>query len=449
MPAARRLLLLEFNELCPGLIDSFMAEGTLPNFQRLRRRSHAYITHTSEALLEPWVQWVTVHTGVPLTEHGIVDLDEAGKLKHEAFWDGLKSDNVLLMCPMNVRFERTDRSIFMPDPWAASQTPSPEIEPFYRFVRSTVNTHARSQRLDKKVALDAVRYLVSHGMRVRTAVSLLRQLVQERVGSQDVRWRRAALLDKLNWDVFTHFWRGDRQPKVGVFFSNATAHYQHKYWRHHQPEVFSLKPDEHELRSYGDAIRFGYKCLDKLLGQALSIAGEDTAIVLCTALSQEPMLDYETRGGKAMFLPRDFQQLLNIFGVQAEVRIEPIMAEEARLHYERAEDAELAVARLQAASTSEGLSLFKLRGFDGRSFIIGCAVFANEVEPTTRICLGDRAVADFRDHFIAMPTITSAKHHPDGLLWVALPTGTASAEVKHIPLTQVRSRFEEILSLQA
>lgn len=449
MPAAHRLLLLEFNELCPGLIDTFMAEGSLPNFKRLRERSHAYITHTSEALLEPWIQWVTVHTGVPLDEHGIVDLDEAEKLKHEAFWDGVKSDNVLLMCPMNVRFNRTDRSIFMPDPWAASQAPSPDIEPFYRFVRSTVNTHARAQGLDKKVALDAVRYLASHGMRVRTAVSLVRQLVQERVGSHDVKWRRATMLDKLSWDVFAHFWRGDRQPKIGVFFSNATAHYQHKYWRHYQPDVFSLKPDKNELRSYGEAIRYGYKCLDELLGKALRIAGPDTAIVLCTALSQQPMLDYEERGGKAMFLPKDYPQLLNILGLQAAPRVEAIMAEEARLHYERAEDAELALARLQAVTTSEGLALFKLRGFDGRSFIIGCAVFANEVEPTTRICLGDHAVADFRDHFIAMPTTTSAKHHPDGLLWVALPAGTASAEVEHIPLTQVRTRFEEILALTA
>src|SRR5687768_10063457 len=161
--SGRRLLLLEFNELCPGLIEKFMAEGALPNFKRLRERSRAFITHTSEAVLEPWIQWVTVHTGVPLDQHGIVDLDEAAKLKHEAFWDGLKSDNVLLMCPMNVRFERTDGSIFMPDPWAASQTPSRDIEPFSRFVRSAVNTHARASGFEKKVAIDALRYLVKHG----------------------------------------------------------------------------------------------------------------------------------------------------------------------------------------------------------------------------------------------------------------------------------------------
>lgn len=446
MTASARLLLLELNELCPSLIERFMAQGYLPNFKKLRERSRAFITHTNEEVLEPWIQWVTVHTGVPLDEHGIVDLDEAAKLKHHTFWDELGSDNVLLMCPMNVRFERKDGSIFMPDPWAASQVPSPEIEPFHRFVRAAVNTHAQSRGIDKRDAMKAVRYLAGHGMTPGTALSLVRQLMQERIGGKDVKWRRATILDRLCWDVFSHFWRSDRHPRVGVYFSNATAHYQHKYWRHHEPEVFSLKPDAEELRSYSEAIRYGYQRHDELLGKAMKIAGSDTAIVLCTALSQQPMLDYETRGGKSMFMPRDFEPLLEAVGAPANARAEQIMAEEARLHYENAADAELAYAKLQEAKTGEGLALFKLRGFDGHSFIIGCAVFTSEVTPSTQILAGGRPVGAFHEHFVPMPTTTSAKHHPDGLLWVALPTGEANSEAEHIPLTQVRTHFDQILA---
>ncbi len=447
--SARRLLLLEFNELCPGLIEKFMGEGYLPNFKRLRERSRAFITHTSEAVLEPWIQWVTVHTGVPLDQHGIVDLDEAGKLQHEAFWDSLKSDNVLLMCPMNVRFNRTDGSIFMPDPWAASQAPSPEIEPFYRFVRSAVNTHARSNGFDKKVAVEALQYLAKHGMKIGTFLTLVRQLIHERIGSTDVKWRRATMLDKLSWDVFSHFWRSDRRPRIGVFFSNATAHYQHKYWRHHEPEAFSLKPAAEEMRNYGKAIRYGYQGLDDLLGKALDMAGPDTAIVLCTALSQQPMLDYEARGGKSMFLPKDYKPLLELFGAPVNARVEQIMAEEARLHYEDTLDAQQAYARLQEATTSDGHPLFKLRGFDGNAFIIGCAVFTNEVTAKTRVLSPSGQIADFHQHFLPMPTTTSGKHHPDGLLWVAAPAGKTNVEVEHIPLTQVRTHFDEILALRA
>ena len=111
-PRNQRLILLEFNELCPHLVDRFIGEGALPNFKRLRDASETFITHTNEEVLEPWIQWVTVHTGVPLSEHGIKDLDEAEKVAHNTFWDGLAEENVLLMSPMNVKFRR--QSIVVP-----------------------------------------------------------------------------------------------------------------------------------------------------------------------------------------------------------------------------------------------------------------------------------------------------------------------------------------------
>src|SRR5271154_6876537 len=160
----QRLILLELNELCPHLVEQFIGEGLLPNFKRLRDASETFVTHTSEEVLEPWIQWVTVHTGVPLSEHGITDLDEAEKIKHNAFWDALDKENVLLMSPMNVRFLRRDQSLFMPDPWAASQVPSAELEPFYRFIRAAVNNHARTDRLEIKDAATAARFLLRRGL---------------------------------------------------------------------------------------------------------------------------------------------------------------------------------------------------------------------------------------------------------------------------------------------
>ena len=187
----QRLILLEFNELCPHLVEQFMSEALLPNFKRLRDASETFITHTSEEVLEPWIQWVTVHTGVPLSEHGIKDLDEAEKVKHSTFWDGLDKGNVLLMSPMNVKFRRRNQSLFMPDPWAASQAPSEELEPFYKFIRAAVTSHARTDRLDIKDAASAARFLLGHGLAFDTISAALSQLFAERSGRRDVKWRRA------------------------------------------------------------------------------------------------------------------------------------------------------------------------------------------------------------------------------------------------------------------
>jgi Type I phosphodiesterase / nucleotide pyrophosphatase len=448
----QRLILLEFNELCPQLVDRFIDEGALPNFKRLRDASETFITHTNEEILEPWIQWVTVHTGVPFSEHGIKDLDEAEKVTHATFWDGLTEENVLLMSPMNVKFRRRNQWLFMPDPWAASQAPSAELEPFYNFVRAAVNSHARTDRLDLKIAGRAVRFLLAHGLTGKTLAAAFRQVLAEKVSRRDVKWRRATILDRMLWDVFAHFWRGPRQPRVGIFFSNATAHYQHKYWSHHDPSLFALKPNTAELETYRDAIRFGYQAHDRLIGKAMALAGSGTAIALCTALSQQPMLDYEIRGGKHMFLVKDFAALQKAVGINVPARAEALMAEESWLHFATAEEGADGYDKISAAKTSDGRALFKLRGFDGKSFVVGCAVFASEVDAHTRVISPAGASLPFHEYFLQMDTVTTAKHHPDGIFWImsghSSRQGPKAGFAETLPLTDVRGKLEQALAFE-
>ena len=453
-PAQRnqRLILLEFNELCPHLVDRFIEEGALPNFKRLREASETFITHTNDEVLEPWTQWVTVHTGVPFSEHGIRDLDEAEKVTHNTFWDGLAEENVLLMSPMNVKFRRRNQWLFMPDPWAASQVPSAELEPFYNFIRAAVNSHARTDRLDLKVAARAARFLLAHGLTIDTLAAAIRQLFVERFGGRDVKWRRATILDRLLWDVFAYFWRGPRQPRVGIFFSNATAHYQHKYWSHYDPSLFSLKPDAAEVETYGNVIRFGYQAHDRLIGKAMALAEPGTAIALCTALSQQPMLDYEVRGGKHMFLVRDFAALQAALGVRCSGRAEALMAEESWLHFATEAEGADGYRKFSSAKTGDGRPLFKVRGFDGKSFVIGCGVFASEVDAQATIVNAAGASMRFHEYFLQMETVTTAKHHPDGIFWIMSGQRSRQASrtsfAETLPLTQVRGKLEQALAFE-
>jgi hypothetical protein len=67
MVPAVKVILLELNELSPDLMSRFIDEGELPNFRRLRAQSTLYTTDADEdpPSLQPWIQWITVHTGVP------------------------------------------------------------------------------------------------------------------------------------------------------------------------------------------------------------------------------------------------------------------------------------------------------------------------------------------------------------------------------------------------
>ena len=77
----RPVMMLEFNELSPTLIHQFMGQEHLPHFKRLYNESQVYVTDAQEKqeALEPWIQWVTVHTGLSYDEHGVFYLGDGPK----------------------------------------------------------------------------------------------------------------------------------------------------------------------------------------------------------------------------------------------------------------------------------------------------------------------------------------------------------------------------------
>ena len=214
-----------------------------------------------------------------------------------------------------------------------------------------------------------------------------------------------------------------------------------------------MKPVAAELETYGNAIRFGYQAHDRLIAKAMALAETGTALALCTALSQQPMLDYETRGGKQMFIVKDYAALLTALGTIATGRAETLMAEESWLHFTTEADGADAYRKVAAAKIADGRALFKLRGFDGKSFVIGCAIFASEVNDHTTIVNEAGAAIPFDAHFLRMSTVTTAKHHPEGIFWMMSGRPSSSARlpgpVERLPLTDVRGKLEQALSFEA
>src|SRR5690606_33211001 len=121
-----------------------------------------------------------------------------------------------------------------------------------------------------------VRFMVTHGLKPSTVAQILRQLGAERAKDGRLSWRRVALLDRLQFDVFRHYYRRYR-PDFASFFVNSVAHLQHSYWRHMEPEAFTVRPGAAEMEIYGDAIRFGYRAMDKVLGGFLELARQEDA----------------------------------------------------------------------------------------------------------------------------------------------------------------------------
>ncbi len=157
----RRTIQIEFNELSPALIDEFIAAGELPNFRRLRDTCEVFVTDASNEInLEPWVQWPTLHTGIPDRDHGIQHLGEADLVAGRGIARELAAAgfSVGVFGSMNLDYGPLDGFV-VPDPWNADLTPHPAaLSAFTKFVVSAVQENS-ADRLDKRAALPFVSYL--------------------------------------------------------------------------------------------------------------------------------------------------------------------------------------------------------------------------------------------------------------------------------------------------
>lgn len=441
-------ILLEFNELSPSLMSRFMAEGRLPNFKRLHDESRVFTTDAAEEQehLDPWIQWVTVHTGVGAAVHGIRTLGEAAKLTQKGLTQLLTEagGRVLIFGSMNVRYDESANGCVVPDPWAVDAEPHPaELIPFYRFIQRNVLDHTREvDGLSAADYLAFLRFMLTHGLSLSTVLVAAKQLAVEATGRY--RWKRVAILDRLQWDTFRYYYRQIR-PHFATFFLNSTAHLQHKYWRNMEPDKFKIKPPAGEQAELQNAILFGYQQMDRLIGRVLRLAGKQTVVIFCTALSQQPCLIYEESGGKTIYKARDIDELLRFAGVEKSYDYIPVMAEEFRLSFGSQPEASRALPALSSLRVENEAALRLSQ--DGAQLFGGCRIF-RQLPPDAILesgAIGSRI--RFFDMFYQAGGIKSGMHHPDGMLWIRLPDRGHSVASERVPLGSVAPTILRVLGV--
>jgi hypothetical protein len=419
-----RVILIEYNELCPPLLDRWMAAGDLPNFKKFYDSSDVFITEaddSGEMILEPWIQWYSIHTGVPYRDHHVFHLTDGARADHADVWRILHaSGKQVWNCgSMNCRGFSFPGSAFLPDPWSTTeQAYPPEIEKARRFISHNVQQYTNSEAAQKwRTAAEFVTFMASHGLRPTTTSAILQQIASEYYKKGATRWRRAALLDKMQFDLFKYYYRHLR-PDFSSFFVNSTAHLQHAYWRHMEPELFAVRPTAEEVALYKNAIFYGYQEMDWLLGQFLTLSEAGTRLILATGFSQQPWPhDDEFFGeGVCYYKPRDPHVLLSNVGIYPN-KLLPLMTPRYIAHFDDATAVEAAKEKL-ATITFKGQQLIGVTSSEPETLVFGNKI-RYQVPNGSRVEVKDTARSvDFYDWFYKVEEMRSTEHHPDGYLWV-------------------------------
>lgn len=415
---ARPIILLEFNELCPDLLADWMDQGLLPNFRRFYQDSRVFTGQadvTEPEHLEPWIQWYSLHTGFSYDQHGVYHLTDGPRRGLKDIWRLLLDHGYRVgnCAGMNAPGFQAPGSFYLPDPWCNSETPYPaELSAYQRLVLNKVQENSNAAAaLGGKAYLDFLGFWTTHGLSAQSVGGAVRQLLREAVDSEQA-WRRAALLDKVQFDLFAHYWRRLR-PDFASFFINSTAHFQHAYFHLLQPESFDGELRRADDPAHKDAVLFGYQEMDKLLGRFFRLEAQGALLAFATALSQGPNI----RAGLTYYRPHDIDGLLRELKVEP-ARLLPVMAHQYSAEFPDQASADAAREPLRSV-LYRGSPLFDISSRQQpRTLFFGVGLHA-EVPHDAVVTFADAPDrrAGFHDLFYRMPHTKSGAHRPESALW--------------------------------
>ena len=109
------------NEINFDIVKGYISRGEkLNNFKSIIEGNFLN-THSEEEyeLLEPWIQWPSIHIGKNFAEHKIFRLGDIVNSDEKQIFEVLENDGykVGAVSPMNCKNELKNPLFFIPDPW--------------------------------------------------------------------------------------------------------------------------------------------------------------------------------------------------------------------------------------------------------------------------------------------------------------------------------------------
>ena len=283
--APQQLLLIELNEVNFDFVRRYIARGELPTLGAILAR-HSLIETSSETEyehLEPWIQWVTAHTGKTLAEHGVFRLGDIIEHDIDQIWEQLERAGLSVgaISPMNAKNRTRNAAFFVPDPWTKTAVSGDRsLQLLSEALAQAVGDNA-SARIEPGSYLKLLRGLVAH-----FRISTIGQLAKFALGHRKAAGYGAMFLDRFLADVFVRQWRR-HQPDFASLFLNAAAHIQHHYMFSSAVYDGSNKNPDWYLAPGKDPLLEVYRVYDGIVRDVLSLPG-GPRLMIATGLHQDP-----------------------------------------------------------------------------------------------------------------------------------------------------------------
>lgn len=283
-----KLIFIQLNEINFDLLRKYK---NFKNFKFFNDEflNNLKITSSEEEYsnLEPWIQWVSVNTGLSANEHKIFKLGDINQSDIRQIYEIVenKGYKVGAICPMNVKNNLKNSKYFIPDPWTKTKLPKNFFQKLiYSSLSEAVNDNSKNKlSLKNKIIILT---LCLYFFRGKSFLKFLKFFYK----SIKLKWFRAIIFDFLLHKIHIKYLKKYNKDFSTVFF-NAGAHIQHHYL--HNSRILNdkiKKNPEWYLDQKHDPILDVYSFYDEIL---LDYLNNDYSILIATGLTQTPFIEKE------------------------------------------------------------------------------------------------------------------------------------------------------------
>ena len=322
------MIILALNELNMEYIKRYNSIGKLPNFKILLEKGlHETSSENEYELLEPWIQWATVQTGLTYEEHrvfrlgDIIDRPDLKQIFEELEEKGL---SVGAISPFNAANRLKKAKFFIPDPWTqTSNSGGFLINKLSRTVSRFVNSNASG-----KVDIADMFWLLAGFV---LFVRIKRWATIFKMGIKYIKpGVKAAILDMILLEVFVTLHKKTK-PQFSHLFFNAGAHVQHHYLFNSEVYDGPFKNPEWYCPKGWDPVYVVLETYDRIIGDLLKTKEQILGI---TGLHQVPH-EVETY----YWRPIAHDQFLRSTGTKLDYNVIPRMSRDFLIELNSIEDA--------------------------------------------------------------------------------------------------------------
>ena len=234
-----RLLVLELNEFNHKILNYYSKKFKFKFIRKILNFYHSRTTTKDSYLgdnnqygyLDPWSQWVSIHTLTNSKKHKIKNLGDVPKLKIKQFWEVKKNIDFYIWGPMNAsRRGAKNVKLFFPDPWVYSEKAFPKnlnkiLEPIRVSIknRGTIN-------IRKKITYSClVFYEFAKYLGILEVIKFVTKTLFDFIK------HKKNYIFFCNWEylclkVLIKIIK-NKKNFISLYFINSLAHVQHHYWK--------------------------------------------------------------------------------------------------------------------------------------------------------------------------------------------------------------------------